>query len=472
MKKLAIFGIDGGSYSLIEKWKDELPTLGRIINEGISGEMMSTVPSLTCPAWISMFTGKNPGRLGIYDFISDDGRIINSTDYERWALWGIVNRYGRTVGLLNVPMTYPPGGVIGYVVSGVGTPSEKVNYTYPSKLKDELNNLVGGYEIIPNVMITLSGQEEKCLKASQRVLDKRIRVAKHLVKNYPTDMFICSFFVSDVVQHYFWRYMDDGGKYSNVIKDCYKRIDEAIGELMTNFANVIVVSDHGFGRCRGVFFLNKWLAQKGYLNYKKFNDSSLLYAFRDFILGRMSSQMVSIISRYLPMGLIEKLRTSGEQINKVFQFKNSIDWQNTVAYATGQATGGIYINEKEQYDSVRNTIIEELGLLGYRTFKREDVINGEYAYLAPDIYIELGSSEYYPLAFETKHHALSGSHTSKGIFMAYGENIGRGKIENASIYDVVPTVLYLLGIPIPSDIDGKPLKEVFEKMNLNVKERA
>ncbi|MFC1938100.1 alkaline phosphatase family protein [Chloroflexota bacterium] len=114
MGKLVIFGIDGGSPKLIEQWKDELPNPKKIMEKGVYGELESTFPPVTCPAWPAMFTGKNPGKLGIYDFIKYPNSqeqtlgLSSSLDYSSSAIWRMLNAYDKGVGLLNLPMTFPP----------------------------------------------------------------------------------------------------------------------------------------------------------------------------------------------------------------------------------------------------------------------------------------------------------------------------------------------------------------------------
>ena len=360
MTKVALFGIDGGTLALVEQWKEELPTLKRIMEGGVYGEMLSTVPPMTCPAWACMFTGKNPGKLGMYDFLSFDlkrakSRVVDSTDYSSVALWKILNSYGKSVGLLNVPITYPPHKVDGFMVCGLGAPETVgVKYTYPPELKGELNQIVGGYEITVSVLLALYNQEDKCLKNSNEVLRKRVLAAKHLINNYPSDFFACVFLMSDVIQHYFWRYMDEShpkhiadSKYKNVIKDTYKKIDQAIGELISELppdTNIIITSDHGFGACYGGFVLNKWLEENGYL---KFNHSMYLgninkglRSIRDLLLAHFSPQLVHNVIKILPQGLADRINTSGEAKDDAFNLYHNMDWSKTRAYAVGTASGG------------------------------------------------------------------------------------------------------------------------------------
>ena len=206
--------------------------------------------------------------------------MVDSTDYHTMALWKILNNYGKKVGLLNVPITYPPHEINGFMVCGLGAPEMAgIKYTYPPELKSEINKVVGGYEITASVLLALYNQEDKCLKNAEDVLRKRVMAAKYLINHYPCDFFACVFLMSDVIQHYFWRYMDTShpkhianSKYKNVIKDFYKKIDQAIGDLIAELpvdTNIIITSDHGFGACHGGFVLNKWLENNGYLKMNR-----------------------------------------------------------------------------------------------------------------------------------------------------------------------------------------------------------
>ena len=60
MSKVFVMGIDGGSFDLIRKWKNDLPNFSKLIDQGTSGYLHTIVPMLTPPAWTSFFTGKNP----------------------------------------------------------------------------------------------------------------------------------------------------------------------------------------------------------------------------------------------------------------------------------------------------------------------------------------------------------------------------------------------------------------------------
>ena len=507
MSKVIIFGIDGGSLKLIEQWKDELPNFKKIMENGVFGELESTIPPLTCPAWPCMFTGKNPGEIGMYDFSGLQfgnqygSRIYSSSDYHSSSLWKRLNDYDKDVGLLNVAMTFPPHKISSFMVCGIGSPpASEANYTYPPELNQTLDKIVGGYEIIPPVLLTIKGKEGEIAQAFDRVLTKRVTAARYLMRNFPWDLFVCVFFASDSIQHYFWHHMDashprhdSNNKYKDVIKDFYKKIDNAIGKLMAELpegTNVLIVSDHGFGPMHGYFMVNKWLENTGFLKFKGSVHqgiiNSVLRQVRDFMMSHLSPRLVRLTARLTPEWLAMRLSVRQEDRDKMAQTYESIDWYQTKAYGLG-VMSQIFINLRgrepngtvepgEEYEKVRDDIIAGLkkvtdpqagAPVGFQVFRKEEVYHGKHVDLAPDILIV--PDKYYPSSFKADSEwsipALSGGHVRQGLFMAYGPDIKSSgqKINNLRIYDITPTVLHMFGLPVPDDMDGRVLTGIFRE---------
>jgi len=508
MRKVILFGIDGGSLKLIERWKDELPNFKRIMEGSVFGELESTVPPLSCPAWPCMFTGKNPGKLGMYDFISlqpmqEQGlRVFNSSDYHNSSIWKILNDYGKKVGLLNVPITFPPHRIDSFMVCGLGTPqTANTNYTYPPELKNKLSEIVGGYEVLPAIVLTRHGEEKEYLKMFNETLSKGVKAAQYLMSSFPWDLFVCVFFVSDVVQHYFWHHMDvnhprhvDNSAYKDAIKNFYKRIDEAIGTLTKQFqkdTDILIVSDHGFGPLYGGFSINKWLQDNDFLRYQSsIQDEPMksgLLKLRDFLLIRLNLRLIHLITRLMPDTLAQRLVFTAEEKDQTLKMLRSINWTRTKAYALGQM-GKIFINLKgrqpngivepgREYERVRDDIIEGLyqmvnpetgKSLGFQIYKREELYHGQFADLAPDIVVV--AEKYYPLTSSSELRlcepttAISATHTRQGVFMAFGTDIKKEglRLVGLKIYDIAPTILHILGLPVPKDMDGRVVSEIFK----------
>ncbi len=509
MNKVVIFGIDGGSLKLIEQWQDELPNFKRFMKNGVYGELESTIPPVTCPAWPCMFTGKNPGKLGMYyfsDFSPRQGnyfRIHSSADYHSSSLWKILNDYGKEVGLLNIPVTFPPHRINTFMVAGaVGMPINlRLAATYPPGLKQELDDVVGGYKTFNTVAYPPPGKEDTYIRRMEVMLDMRLRAAKYLMGNFSWDLFVCVFTVLDQVQHFFWRHMDENhphhmpNKYQNVVKKFYQKIDRAIGELVTELpdgTNILLTSDHGFGGRYGGFLINKWLENNGFLKFKgkpqQYWVNRCLYRLGRFLLDHLSQSLIRFVINILPGWLLKKLSSRTAEKSDMAELYKSIDWPQTKAY--GVVGTGVYINlknrepegivEAKDYDNVRDSIIGRLAKLADpRTgeplspelFKKEQIYHGDYTDSAPDITILMppythyarinGEAEWIGLAAP---QTLSGWHRKEGIFFACGPDIKQDgdKLANLKIYDITPTILHMFGLPIPDDIDGRVLTEMFK----------
>ncbi len=145
MPKVLIVGFDGATWDILTPLiqQGKLPTFRKLVEEGTSGYMESTVPPVTIPAWISMFSGLKPQQLGIFDFnriVVEDGimesRLFNSSDYKGRLMWDFLSRKGMKSLVLNVPGTYPPYPIEGHLIGFDYTPMEKC--TYPGELEEIL----------------------------------------------------------------------------------------------------------------------------------------------------------------------------------------------------------------------------------------------------------------------------------------------------------------------------------------------
>lgn len=468
-----------------------------------------------------MFTGKNPAKIGLFDFYTllfDEKkiRINNATYQDSPFLWEILSNFNIKVGVVNAPNTFPPQKVNGFMVCGglLNAMVKDTDYTYPSTLRDELNKVAKGYVINPVADLHTPGKESEYLHEFKRVVNKQVNAVKHLMTKYPWDLFVYVLFQTDSVQHYFWHHMDrshpkwnceKSKKYGDVIKDFYKEVDSVVGELIAEApteTNLIIVSDHGFGPLHGHFCVNEWLKKKGYLKTKSEKVqgiyglltkifTGLMYSrVRNFVLVQFGSLFFlarRLLLRIVPSYLSQKFTAKGVLKYEIERLLHDIDWSETKAYGLRM---GIFINLKgrdpegiiepgEEYERLRNEIIESLHRVRHPEtgkkiitdiFKKEELYSGKYLDSAPDLIYVMDNMRYRPM--EGINHGrvfiepiVSADHRINGIFIAYGPSIKKtGKeIQHIKIYDITPTVLHILGVPIPKDMDGRVLKEIFEK---------
>ena len=113
-KRVLIIGWDCAAPELVfEAFKDDMPNTRRLMAEGIYGELESTIPPITVPAWMCMMTSRDPGELGVYgfrnrkDYSYDSLTIANSRAVQVPTLWDLLGKVKKKSVVLGVPLTYP-----------------------------------------------------------------------------------------------------------------------------------------------------------------------------------------------------------------------------------------------------------------------------------------------------------------------------------------------------------------------------
>jgi len=241
-------------------------------------------------------TGKNPGKHGLFHFISPkqgsyDFFYTNANTRSSKTIWRILSDHGRKAGVVNVPMTFPPEEIAGYMISGMDTPDENSEFIYPRSLRDELRKDFGEVrlEIRHLEFMRSDDKRDSVLKDMAELEEHRSQLARHLIRKYPVDIFMLVFCSVDQIQHYFWHYMDKGHyrydpegsqKYSDAILKAYQKIDEKLGEILDAVSEetiIVLMSDHGAGPSSSrVVHLNRYLSDIGVLNFKENTKGSFL----------------------------------------------------------------------------------------------------------------------------------------------------------------------------------------------------
>jgi predicted AlkP superfamily phosphohydrolase/phosphomutase len=510
-RRVFVLGLDGATGDLLFPWAKEgsLPTIKEILEKGTGGALASTLPPLTVPAWMSFMTGKKPEKHGLFDFVyrvPDSYAVypVNSTLSSESSLWSLLSKADKTVGVLNVPVTYPPEEVNGFMITGMLTPEGVLDYAYPLSLIEELKKHVPEYAVWPTRAYHFPGGEETLLDFIREMTRVRIKAIKYLLGRYDWDFFMTVFRSTDVVQHWFWRFMDQehfrhdsaaSEKLKSAILSVYQEIDAYLKELLDSFAQdtlLIVMSDHGFGPLEKYVYINNFLLDRGYLRLKKTPKAQAKFLL--YKTGLTPFNLYRIVLR-LKMGkniaAVSKHHRKGFRafIQKLFLSFDDVDWKNTQAYSRGNS-GAIFINKQgrepagsvseEDFKKVEKNIIDDLSswrdpqsgerMVG-RLFGTGETPWKTSSQNFPDIYFEMTNDKYFPFArynfpsnsWMEPAFDLSGWHRKEGVLMLSGQGVKRGvPIKRAHIIDLAPTILAYLGVPIPEGMDGRVLKELFE----------
>ncbi|GAN34846.1 alkaline phosphatase family protein [Candidatus Brocadia sinica] len=509
--KIVIIGLDGATWDIIHPMirKGQLPTFKYLIENGSYGNLNSTIPPLSAPAWTSAFTGVNPGKHNIFDFftIRNDNyelRNVTSNDRKTPAIWNILDTYGMTSGIFNMPMTYPPEAVNGFMVAGLGTPDTNSNFIYPASLKEELKNYLHGLQFSIDVGTIMGGREDAFLDELYKVTDIQEKAVHYLYNKYQPDLFMAVFDELDRIQHFFWRHMETSHplhdpkksqKYKDAIEDYYQHLDIAMKRFLDTLpedTTVMIVSDHGFGGLHKDFYINKYFYDMDILSLKPKPplsiNTELLRAIKT-TLKKLTYKMG--VGRWVDRMIPDWLRLKS-LTPTVDTGLGSVDWSQTKAYFCSLSGQNVWINLKgrqpegiiepgKEYEALRDQIIEKLYTIKdpktskniiQKVYRREEIYTEDLVSNAPDLIIDMAEGYVIQvgLAPEMLMPAMqyklyrSGCHRQHGIFIAIGKDIKKNhQVQNAEIIDIVPTVLYLLNKQIPTYMDGKVLTDILNK---------
>lgn len=499
MSKVLIIGIDGLDRMLLSKFKDYLPTFSKLKSERPQVDMVSVFPPDTMPAWVSIYTGLNPAKHGVINFLDSqdkDAKLIidgvENTLFRGKAFWDIASRAGKKVCVVLPYAVYPAYPVNGAMVCRTlkVVPENFPVSTYPLNIFEDyaLKNLnLNIFHGFPS-RNGLGKFQKSCRKRTMNEAD----IGLKLLNSQEWDLFFIYMSALDAIQHTFWSHFDKnhpdyikGNCYEDSIRDFYVLFDRIVGEFVNSVdqdTTIIIVSDHGQGmRPVRVVNVNEVLRRQGYLVPKKqvFNNVNPLTK-TDFL----KNGAINFVDRFgIGLSLL-RLMHKFPAWKKFFTSPSFVDWENTVAYVSDLSAikcysyCGIIINklgmDNEKYEQIRSQIINKFAKLtnpetGSKLVKwccrREEVYSGKYSSKYPDILLEFiddygaGWSIDVPIVGLNSSRGLQpGTHKANSAVFIIG-NLGSLPVirDKANLMDAAPTILDLLGVPIYRRIDGNSL---------------
>lgn len=501
MKKVMIVGLDGATFDVIKPLvaAGKLPNLAYMMQNGAWGPLQSAVPPITPTAWTSIFTGKNPGKYGIYDF-----KVFNSQTYQtrtlrinehrEKSLWHILGETGKQNIILDVPFTYPPMRLEGWMLTGYGTPRlPETVFTYPKNLREQLPESLRS-EVAVAVPTHPFDRSKAFLEEWREVMNGRHRLLKYLITQRNWDFFFHVFTITDNLAHIFWTYLEpshpnyyrpEAPEYRQAFFDGYQQCDAILGDMLewagpetTSF----IISDHGFGSIYPRQYLYQRLHDGDFLRY-------LSPPYLSLVSDRFMKWAMHTYTR-LPF-LRELVKNSRPQhqkaVKEILKKSNllpstdSVDYRRSPVLASGFGLQ-LWINEQGRFATGPVLPSEKTGLIDQiisyllsdrdettgqliiaKVYRGQEIYHGAAIASAPDVIIEY-TNFYQPEATPGQNNPnLEGGHTPEGIFLAYGPTIHPGSIQKAELTDLAPTILHLFGEAVPPDMDGQVLTQLFRQ---------
>lgn len=489
--RVFILGVDGLTFRVLDPLFERgyLPNFRRLREEGTWGILKSTIPPISPLAWAAISTGLRPAKHGLFDFWDfylEDGMLTANLVTRRKsgkAIWELFSECGKKAIVLNVPLTYPPDPVNGIMVSG-GAPRREASFVYPSDFQARL------FDIAPNYNVSIVDEMQVSQSPIDCVLEAteaRIKVLEFLLEQEWT-LFFGVFTGADYIQHRLWSALM---KLDSRVLEYYQQIDAALGMIMSELRAgdvLLVISDHGFRGASQKFYINRYLERMGFLRVRP------SYHLR-------STVQVGWLNARLRVGpLLSRLGLKDPNVSLWNRFQRirrrqevppppptlelaKIDWLRTRACVpSGSGVLGGYADVFLLPTDIGTPSTEMLAadlekLVNPETGQpvaqvlstTDDLIGqGPHCHRWPHLILLSAHDCLFPIdigggrLFEKLDRPI-GVHDSDGVLLAWGGGAKtRFEVTSATVYDIMPTALYAAGLPIPNDVDGRVLKEIFE----------
>lgn len=494
-ERVFVLDVTGLTLDLLRERVDDLPNLRRLLERGAWGHMEGPLQPVAPTSYGTLWTGKNPGKTGIFDYF-----LFPAGGYERIPcdlaalraepLFQTLTRAGRRVGILNAPLTHPLPRVEGFVVSGDEGIGE--DFARPEPVRARLAE--AGYQV-PFGASYASGRELEFHRHAVELWSRRAEAFHLLFADREWDLGWFTVHLFGELLHAFWRFYDpahpdcrpreEAFGDADPFLDLLTRIDALVGEVVELVGPrglVLFLGAWGHRLERSRLDLNAFLARRGYLRFRRAPvvTAKRLLANSGFSLSAVERlahrlQLWKLFHYGLPRGQRAAIRDAA------FLSLDDVDWRRTRAVASGHG-GQIYLNTREarpsgiigpeEYPAERARLRERLAALRdprtgeaivHRVHAREEIYEGPELANAPDLVVELGEGWAAPPDLSGARRIVSDSpvdhsseHWNRSAFLAWGEGICPGEVE-VRLEDVAPTVLSELGVAAPPGCDGRDL---------------
>lgn len=512
-----VVGLDAACWEYLDPLLNtrQLPNLARLIGQGMHGSLHSTILPITPVAWSSLATGVNAGKHGVFEWVrrEDTGYHLTPVTADHrvgTTVWTRLNEAGVKVGVVNVPLTYPPQPLDGFLLCGFSAPPSARDLTHPPGLLDEVEARFGTYS--PTYQVDRSKLTARELYHALRTHQRRIvEIGTALSKSDDVQVLILNLMLVDHSNHHM--------PTMDLVQRAVRDMDEDLGLLLTELSpdNVLVISDHGSRRVRGVFLLGAWLAEHGFLTRQsrpaRDRPHVLNYVLeqwlgsKDSLLSAANRSLLREGLLRLPASLTKQTWRAIEQAiplaSMQIETTDSFVGNSTTVYMPGGNHGGLKLNlsgrepegivSEAESERILRALVDGLTEISdpdtgeplfSRFYRAEELYAGPFVSHAPDLIADSYDSDWSlastlpgleprPRRYFLTGERWYGDHARDGIYVFAGRDFDhlpqRGE---ANLLDIPATLLYLYDVPQPVDYDGQPLLHVFRNADRPIRHQA
>ncbi|WP_336035048.1 alkaline phosphatase family protein [Halobacterium yunchengense] len=486
-----LVGLDGACRGVLDPlFADGVaPTLASVFDDAASAPLQSQIPPWTPSAWPSLYTGVNPGKHGVFDFLAFDGYdwgLVSREHVREHALWELLDRHGLSSVVVNVPVTAPPRPFDGALVPGYVAPEDPA--CHPEGTLADVRDAVGEYQVYAPADV--DGDEQ--VEWYERLVAMRGRAFRHLADEYDPDFGFLQFQQTDTVFH-------ERPEDEDAVRAVFSAVDDELAATLDacDPDTVVVASDHGIGPLGDwEFRVNEYLREAGFVRAtrgeggmpswtridrgREGDDGGSALAAKLVAAASAVGLTSQRVGRALDAVGLREFVLDHVSTDTVRAGTERVDFAASVAYMRSRTELGVRINRAgrdpegvvspSEYPSVRADVVSALRAArnpdGERVFSAVrpagEYFDGPYVDDAVDVVAV-------PKRFDTYLSAsLRGdvfdeptepwNHKRDGVLAAAGDGVDAdAALDDPHLFDVAPTVLASLGVPPSDRMDGEAL---------------
>lgn len=500
--RVLLIGLDAAEATLIERWADDgrLPTFRRLASEGAKRRLGNSLETLPGAIWPELTTGISCGRIPHYyhprQLHTGEAalRPIGASEVDPANYyWTAASDAGLRVAAIDQPQTVLGSGLNGIRLLEWGLHDRNFEIASdPPELLQEVRSAFGDHPVwsCDSHGGTQAGYE-RLLEDLLAGVERKEALLLGLLEREEWDLFACAFGETHCVGHQFWHFFDPRQRghdpnapsyLRDAIATIYRRVDDAIGALVDaagSDATTLVFTSHGMGPYVGGYQLLPEVLVRLGLGSGRGAAAQ--------VRSRLPKRVRSVVRHIVPGGARERLKTRAGSAPRPLESPST----RAVALPNNRC-GAIRLNlrGREPFGSVEPGAEAE-GLLAEirdELHELEEPGTGERIVAKVVTAAEAFGADHHPdvpdlmVVFRTDVGAIescrsarvglvreqiynpniprSGDHTIESRLWLRGPGIEAGAVsQDGNVLDVAPTVLALLGVPVPPSLDGRPLLE-------------
>ncbi len=459
MPRALFLGLDSVPPGLLfERFRSVLPHVERLRERARYGTLRSTDPPITVPAWAVMFTGVDPGTLGLYGFRHRRAGSYTETYGPTSGMipvppvWDLLSRAGRRVAVLGMPPGYPPPRLNGVYVSDFLTPPSAREFVNPPSYRAEIDRAAEG-----QYRFDVAFRTEDRDRLERELFDmtrRRFAVARRLWETEAWDLFAFHEIGPDRLHHAFWKYLDPGhpgfvadSPFRSTAERYYRLLDEEIGawlKLVPEDVDLWIASDHGTQAMEGGFCINEWLLEKGYLALRgprpppgtPLESAPVDWTrTRVWAAGGYYARLFFNVRGREPAGTVDpgEIGRLAEEIEREL---------GRVVAPDGRPLGVRLLDPQRVYRIVRGDPPDRMAYFRELRWRSAGTLGHAGLFLTEN---DTGPDD--------------AVHSMDGLFLLHApqDRAPSGRLPEQSILDIAPTLLRRFGLALPPHVQGRPI---------------